>query len=93
MSTHMATELKERRAQTEYAGERGEQWVKHHEEEFKQLPRGTHVAINCRTGDYVLAPNSLEAIDSYARRFGKNEPGYMIEIGGGAFGGWGGGIV
>ncbi|MGB6536228.1 MAG: hypothetical protein WBF58_09730 [Xanthobacteraceae bacterium] len=93
MSIHTATEPNVRRAQTAYAGERGEQWVKHYGDELKRLPRGTHVAINCATGEYVLGPTSLEAIEAYARRFGKNEPGYMIEMGGVAFGGWGGGIV
>ena len=93
MSTNMETELRDLQAQTDHAGQRGEQWVKHYDGEFRRLPKGTHVAINCRTGEYVVGTDSLKAIDAYARRFGKKEPGYMIEIGGGALGGWGGGVV
>lgn len=93
MSADTGTGLAERQAHTEYAGERGEQWVKHYGEQFRRLLKGTHVAINCRTGEYVTGSTSLQTIDEYARRFGKNEPGYMIEIGSGAFAGWGGGVV
>lgn len=96
MSAEIPQEIEEwrarMRAQNEYAGERGEEWVKHHDEEFKRLPKGTIVAINCRTGEYVLASTRLEAIDEFERRFGK-EIGYVHEIGGGVFVGWGGGIV
>jgi hypothetical protein len=76
------------RAQTEYAGERGEQWVKHYDKEFKRLPHGTIVVINCRTGEYVLAKTRRAATDEFERRFGK-ETGYLIEIGGGTFVGGG----
>jgi hypothetical protein len=80
------------KAQTDYAGEHGEVWVKRLEKEFAKLPKGTHVAINCRTGEYVLGGTALEAVDAFERRFGKGkEIGYMIEIGGGIF--LGGGIV
>jgi hypothetical protein len=79
------------RAQNEYAGQQGEQWMKRHEAKFARLDKGTHVAINCRTGEYVLGSTVLHALDEFERQFGKNETGYMIEIGGGAF--VGGGIV
>jgi hypothetical protein len=95
MSADVSSELTEQRAkmraQNEYAGERGEEWVKRHEIKFARLPKGTHVAINCRTGEYVLGRTVLAALDEFERRFGKTETGYMIEIGGGAF--VGGGIV
>ena len=93
MSTDAETALQDRQAQVESTGAQGEHWVRHYEQELKQLPNGTHVAINCRTGEYVIGSSSLKAMDAYARRFGKKEPGYMIEIGGGASVGWGGGIV
>jgi len=80
------------KAQSDYAGQHGEQWVQHHAVAFKELPKGTHVAINCRTGEYVVGHTALEAVDAFEQRFGKgNEIGYMIEIGGGVF--VGGGIV
>ena len=94
MSTNAENELAELRArmkaQNEYAGERGEKWVKHYDEEFKRLPKGTIVVINCRTGEYVTAPTRLEADDEYERRFGKRKDvGYMFEIGGITFVGGG----
>jgi hypothetical protein len=94
MSTDIKNGLADQTAQTQNQtiGERGEQWVKHYGEEFQRLPKGTIVAINCRTGEYVLASTRLQAIDEFERRFGK-EPGYVHEIGGGVFVGWGGGIV
>lgn len=80
------------RAENQYAGEMGQAWVKRHETEFARLPMGTHVAINCRTGEFVLGRTGLEAAAEFERRFGKaKELGYMIEIGGGIF--LGGGIV
>jgi hypothetical protein len=96
MSTNAESGLAELRArmkaQNDYAGEHGEAWVKRLENEFARLPKGTHVAINCRTGEYVLGGTALEAVDQFERRFGKGkEIGYMIEIGGGIF--VGGGIV
>ncbi len=76
------------RAQTEYAGERGDHWVRHYDKEFKQLPQGTIVVINCRTGEYVVGKTRRGASDEFERRFGK-EVGYLIEIGGGTFVGGG----
>jgi hypothetical protein len=76
------------RAENQYAGDMGEAWAKRHEDEFARLPKGTHVVINCGTGEYVVGPTSLTAIDEFERRFGK-VLGYTIEIGGSAFVGGG----
>jgi hypothetical protein len=75
-------------AQNEYAGERGKQWAKHYDEEFKRVPKGTAVVINCRTGEYVLSSIRRKAIDDFQKKFGK-DAGYLIEIGGGTFVGGG----
>ena len=80
------------RAQGQCAAELGETWVKRHKAEFARLPKGAVVAINCRTGEYVVAATRLQVIDEYERRFGR-ETGYVHEIGGGVFVGWGGGVV
>jgi len=93
MSTNTETELTDHQAEIDRVGERGEQWVRQYDQEFSRMPKGTHVIINCRTGEYVTGPTSLRAIDAYARRFGRKEPGYVIEVGGGVVVGWGGGIV
>jgi hypothetical protein len=89
MTAETEGDVTDRQADTDDAGERGEQWVKHYHSEFSRLPTRTHVAINCRTGEYVTGSTSLTVIDEYERRFGSKEPGYMIEIGGGAAAGWG----
>jgi hypothetical protein len=93
MSPETENDVAERRArmraQNVYAGERGKYWRERHEEAFRLLPKGTIVVINCRTGEYVTAPDRLEADDAYVRRFGKNEIGYSFEIGGGIFVGGG----
>jgi hypothetical protein len=53
------------------------------------LPRGTAVAVNMTTGDYVTAPNGLKAMDLFEERFGTSvwawvhEVGVPITIGGG----------
>jgi hypothetical protein len=80
------------KAQTEFAAEHGEAWLRRLEGQLAGLPKGTIVVINCRTGEYVLGPTRLKAADEFERRFGK-EIGYVHEIGGGIFVGAGGGIV
>jgi hypothetical protein len=92
MNTNAETDLTDEQAKIDYAGQRGEKWVQHHAAEFKRLPKGTIVAINCRTGEYIAASTRLEAMDAYERRFGK-DIGYVHEIGGGIFVGRGEGIV
>ena len=80
------------RAESQYVSEMGEAWLKRHEAEFARLTKGTHVIINCRTGEFVTGKTSLEATSEFERRFGRGKTlGYMIEIGGGVF--VGGGIV
>jgi hypothetical protein len=76
------------RAQTEYATDRGEQWLKHYGKELERLPQGTIVVINCRNGEYVTAKTRREATDAFEQRFGK-DVGFLIEIGGGTFVGGG----
>jgi hypothetical protein len=92
MTTTTESDLAELRArmkaQTEFAGEHGEAWLRRLEGEFAGLPNGTIVVINCRTGEYVLGETRLGAADEFERRFGK-EIGYLIEIGGGTFVGGG----
>jgi hypothetical protein len=96
MSSHAendVAELQSRlRSEKEYAAKQGPDWVKRHEKEFASLAKGTVVAINCRTGEYVMASSRLELIEKFERKFGK-EVGYVHEIGGGIFVGWGGGIA
>jgi hypothetical protein len=96
MSTSTERDLAELRArmkaQTEFAGEHGEAWLRKLEGQFAGLPNGTIIVINCRTGEYVLGQTRLGAADEFERRFGK-EIGYVHEIGGGIFAGAGGGIV
>ena len=76
------------RAESQYAGEVGEAWARRLEQQFAQLPKGTIVVINCRTGEYVVGASRLAAGDEFERRFGKCV-GYMMEIGGGIFVGGG----
>jgi hypothetical protein len=72
------------------AREKGEAWVEKLEPELEALPKGTIVAINCATGEYVLGQTHLEVADAFERRFGRTV-GWVHQIGGGVF--VGGGIV
>jgi hypothetical protein len=84
-------ELGERlRVRGELAREKGEAWVEKLGPELATLPKGTVVAINCATGEYVLGNTRLEAADAFEQRFGRTS-GWIHEIGGGVF--LGGGIV
>ena len=78
------------RAVTEFAGKTGPAWVEEFEPELAKLPKGTVVAINCVTGEYVTGKGLSEASDAFEKRFGKTV-GWIHEIGGGFF--VGGGIV
>jgi len=78
------------RAVTEFAARTGPAWVEEIEPELAKLPKGTVVAINCETGEYVTGNGISEAGDAFEKRFGKTA-GWMHEIGGGFF--VGGGIV
>jgi len=78
------------RAVTEFAGKTGPIWVQEFESEFSKLPKGTVVAINCVTGEYVTGTGLSEASDAFEKRFGKTV-GWIHEVGGGFF--VGGGIV
>ena len=78
------------RAVTEFAGKTGPAWVEEFEPELVKLPKGTVVAINCVTGEYVTGTGLSEASDAFEKRFGKTV-GWIHEIGGGFF--VGGGIV
>jgi len=94
VSAETEEELRDRRAriraQNQYIKERADYWRDKHDEAFKQLAKGTIVAINCRTGEYITATNRIEAGEAYEQRFGKNEMGYVFEVGGGIFIGGGG---
>jgi hypothetical protein len=80
------------KAQTEFAQKHGATWLRRLDGEFADLPKGTIVIINCRTGEYVLGSTRPGAADEFERRFGK-EIGFVHEIGGGIVVGAGGGIV
>jgi hypothetical protein len=83
--------LRERlRTTGELARDKGEVWVEKLGPELSALPKGTVVAINCATGEYVLGKTRLEAADAFEKRFGKTL-GWVHEVGGGVF--LGGGIV
>jgi hypothetical protein len=94
LETNMGTDLEELRetlrTRTEQAQDQGEVWVDKLRPEFEALPKGTVVAINCATGEYVLGQTRLEAADAFERRFG-HALGWVHEVGGGVF--LGGGIV
>jgi hypothetical protein len=87
-STDMSEDLQELgerlRARAEMAREKGEPWVEKLEPELAVLPKGTVVAINCATDEYVLGKTRLEAADEFEIRFGKTL-GWIHEVGGGVF--------
>lgn len=76
------------RAQNEYAAEVGKAWVKLLEGELANLPAGSHIVINCRTGKYVHASTLRQAIDEFESKFGR-QIAYAHRIGGGYFVGGG----
>jgi hypothetical protein len=77
-------------AVTEFAARAGPRWIEGMGPELAKLPKGTVVAINCETGEYVIGKGISEASDAFEKRFGR-ATGWMHEIGGGFF--VGGGIV
>jgi hypothetical protein len=75
---------------TEFAAKAGPAWVEQLKPQLAELSKGTVVAINCETGEYVTGAGLSEARGAFERRFGKTV-GWMHEIGGGFF--VGGGVV
>jgi hypothetical protein len=69
-------------AVTEFASKTGPAWVEEFKSDLSKLPKGTVVAINCVTGEYVTGPGLSEASDTFEKRFGKTV-GWLHEIGGG----------
>jgi len=74
----------------EISGRQGEAWLEKLKPGLEHLPKGTVIAINCATGEYVTGMTYLDASHKFEERFGK-VAGWMHEIGGGLF--VGGGIV
>ena len=79
-------------AQTEFAVREGERWRQQKRAELEGLSVGTVVMFNVISGEYVTAPNRLEAMDRFHQTFGLNVTlGFSFEVGRPVF--IGGGIV
>ena len=59
----------------------GATWKKQNAELIASLPRGTVIAVNIDTSDYVTGRNGLEADDEFERVYGPTAIGWVIRVG------------
>jgi hypothetical protein len=74
-------DLAARRQRAREDGDFADAWLKERASLIESLPPRTVVIIHIPSGEYLTAKTSIEALDLFEARFGKNGRGYMHEVG------------